>query len=170
MGKTNAIKLDDLFVYQLAMKLGDDCWGIYMSWSYDVKDTLGKQLVRSADSVAANIAEGYGRFHYKENRYFNFIARGSLFETKTWVEKASRRKLIANDQFETMKGDLNQLARLLNGYIRKIGESSIVSEPVAYYGNTSMNRNADFELTEEDLKMLDILPFPEERIFPIPND
>ena len=35
MGKTNAIKLDDLFVYQLAMKLGDDCWGIYMSWSYD---------------------------------------------------------------------------------------------------------------------------------------
>ncbi len=75
--------LNDLQIYQLAMTLGEQVWAIVNKWDYFAKDTVGKQVVRSADSVAANISEGFGRYHYKENIHFCYIARGSLLETRT---------------------------------------------------------------------------------------
>lgn len=77
------MKLEELNVYNLSMELGEIIWGIVEKWNYFEKDTIGKQLVRAADSIAANIAEGYGRYHFKENKQFCFYSRGSLFETKT---------------------------------------------------------------------------------------
>ncbi len=62
------MKLDDLKVYQKAMKLSDKCWNVVQKWGYFGKVTIGKQLVKSSDSVAANISEGFGRFHFKENK------------------------------------------------------------------------------------------------------
>nr|WP_229214109.1 four helix bundle protein [Dyadobacter flavalbus] len=47
------MKLEDLQIYKMAMQLGEEVWSLVEPWSYYVKDTLGKQLVRSADSVAA---------------------------------------------------------------------------------------------------------------------
>jgi len=91
--------LEDLKVYQLAMEVGDSNWKIVSKWNYFERDTIGKQLVRAADSIAANISEGFGRYHFKENRYFCFVARGSLFETKTWLEKAVKRNLITLEEF-----------------------------------------------------------------------
>jgi four helix bundle protein len=79
------IKLEDLQVYQLAMKLGSEVYNDVVLWEYFDRKTLGEQIVKSADSVAANISEGYGRFHYKENIHFCYYSRGSLFETKTWL-------------------------------------------------------------------------------------
>ncbi|MDQ6481738.1 four helix bundle protein [Dyadobacter sp. LHD-138] len=93
------MKLEALHIYQMAMKLGDAVWSLADSWRYFVKDTIGKQLIRSADSVAANIAEGYGRYHYKENLNFCFYARGSLKETSTWLAKAQNRNLISLEKF-----------------------------------------------------------------------
>ena len=61
------VKLEDLIVYQLAMEIGADIYMSVVTWPYFDKETLGKQIVRSADSLALNIAEGYGRLHYKEN-------------------------------------------------------------------------------------------------------
>jgi len=58
--------LEDLEVYQLTEQFGDEIWFEVMNWEYFAKDTIGKQIVRSADSIGANIAEGYSRFHYKE--------------------------------------------------------------------------------------------------------
>jgi len=63
-------------------------------WDFFAKDTIGKQFVKLTDSIAANISEGFGRFFYKENRQFGYYARGSLFETTTWLTKAHNRKLI----------------------------------------------------------------------------
>jgi len=63
------MKLEDLQVYQLSMEIGEKVWKIVSQWKYFERDSLGKQLVRSADSVAANISEGFGRFHYTENRH-----------------------------------------------------------------------------------------------------
>ncbi|WP_367119197.1 four helix bundle protein [uncultured Mucilaginibacter sp.] len=51
-------------------------WFIVLGWEYFSKDTLGKQLVRSADSIGANIAEGFGRYHFKENKNFCYFSRG----------------------------------------------------------------------------------------------
>ena len=85
------MKLEDLQVYQLSMSMGDRIWDIVVNWDYFAKDTIGKQLVKAADSVAANISEGYGRFHYKESKHFGYYDRGSLYETKTWLTKAYKR-------------------------------------------------------------------------------
>jgi four helix bundle protein len=70
--------LDDLEVYQLAESFSDEIWFIVHEWDYFAKDTVGKQMVCSADSISANIAEGYGRYHYKENRNFCYLAEGQL--------------------------------------------------------------------------------------------
>src|SRR5437588_9066824 len=81
MARTN---FENLKVYQLSEKLADGVWDIVLKWSYLARDTVGKQLVRAADSVGANIAEGTGRGGSVENRRFVRIARGSLYETRHW--------------------------------------------------------------------------------------
>ena len=60
------MKLEELQVYRLSMGLGEKVWKIVNEWDYFSKDTIGKQLVRSVDSVAAILSEGFGRFHFKD--------------------------------------------------------------------------------------------------------
>lgn len=64
------MKFEEMRTYQLALELAEKVWEIVIKWNYFERDTVGKQLVRAADSIAANISEGYGRFHYKENKQF----------------------------------------------------------------------------------------------------
>src|SRR6188472_779675 len=90
--------LDNLRVYQLAMQLGEDAWALTADWQWFEKSSMVLQLVRSADSVAANISEGYGRYSFKENARFCYYARGSLRETMTWLTKAHNRKLMSDDR------------------------------------------------------------------------
>ena len=85
MGRTN---FENLKVYQLSENLADEIWAVVIEWDYFAKETVGKQIVRSADSIGANIAEGDGRGTYQENRRFMRIARGSLNETKHWLRRA----------------------------------------------------------------------------------
>lgn len=65
-----SIKLEDLEIYKISMEIGDVVYDIVSGWNQFDKDTLGKQLVKAADSMALNISEGYGRFYYKENKNF----------------------------------------------------------------------------------------------------
>jgi len=53
---------EDLEVYQLAEELGDQVWDIVIVWPTFAKNSLGYQLVKAADSIGANLAEGFGRF------------------------------------------------------------------------------------------------------------
>src|SRR5258708_25261221 len=92
-------RLEDLEVYQLAEAFSDEIWFVVLAWEYFPKDTLGKQLVRAADSIGANIAEGFGRYHYKENKNFCYFSRGSLIETKGWITKAKTRRLLSESQY-----------------------------------------------------------------------
>ena len=62
--------LEKLEVFQIASEIGESVWLVVNSWGYFEKDTSGKQFVRSADSISANIAEGYGRYFFKENIQF----------------------------------------------------------------------------------------------------
>ena len=111
------MKLDDLEIYQLAMDLGEKVWSMVIQWQYFEKNNIGSQLVRACDSIAANISEGWGRRTYRENRNFLFIARGSLFETKTWLTKAVNRKLLDEDFFITLTKDMNTLGIKMNKFI-----------------------------------------------------
>lgn len=123
--------LDEFKAYQAAMELGEDVWKEVVKWGFFDKDTIGKQLVRSCDSVAANLSEGLGRYHYKESKNFSFYARGSLFETRTWLTKAYNRNLITKEQFDNFMNRIDQIGKMINGYIKSIGN---VSEPYEQYG------------------------------------
>jgi four helix bundle protein len=126
--------LEELKVYQRAMELGEHVWTAAQGWEHFAKDTVGKQLVRAADSVAANLAEGYGRYHYNENRHFGYYSRGSLFETRTWLTKAANRGLISREAYDSLLRDIDATGRMLNAYINSIGSGSqTVREDISEY-------------------------------------
>jgi four helix bundle protein len=102
------------------MALGENVWKIVENWNYFHKDTIGKQLVRSANSVATNISEGYGRFSFKETINFTYYYRGLFFETKTWITKAHNRNLIETIMYEKLIQDIKNLGVKLNNYITTI--------------------------------------------------
>lgn len=68
------MKLEELQVYQLSMDIGEKVWNIVLKWDFFSKDTIGKQLVRAIDSVASNLSEGFGRFHYKDSKNFYYFS------------------------------------------------------------------------------------------------
>jgi four helix bundle protein len=116
----DTLKLEDLDIYQLALAIGEEVWGIVMNWEYFAKATVGKQFVTAADSISANIAEGYGRYFYKERKIFCYYSRGSLMETKNWTIKSLRRSLITEAEYNTLLEKLQTLHFKLNGYIKKL--------------------------------------------------
>lgn len=117
MSKTN---FESLRVYVLAEELADLIWEICSSWPHFDRDTVGKQIVRSADSIGANIAEGTGRYGIQDNKRFAYIARGSLNETKHWLRRAYKRKLLKDDEIQRLKPILDELSPKLNAYIKSI--------------------------------------------------
>lgn len=116
---------EDLEVYKLAEKLANEIWNIVKTWKNFEKDTVGKQIVRSADSVCANIAEGRGRFNDQDNRRFVKIARGSLYETISWLRLAYVRKLLIKDQTNKLKLITDELLPKLNAYLKSIGNRTL---------------------------------------------
>lgn len=125
------LKLEELEVYQMAVDIGEKVWNVVDEWKPFAKRTVGEQLVEAADSIAANIAEGYGRYHYKENRQFCYYSRGSLMETKTFLTKARNRKLVSEKQFAEMIETLKSLHHKMNAYIKSIGKTKSVEETSA---------------------------------------
>ena len=117
----NRPDFEDLEIYQLAEKLANLIWKIVKTWDNFAKDTVGKQIIRSADSICANIAEGRGRYSDQENRRFIKIARGSLYETISWLRLAYARQLLQNEDVTTFKPILDQLLPKLNAYLKSIG-------------------------------------------------
>ncbi|MEH2382250.1 MAG: four helix bundle protein [Nostoc sp.] len=114
-------RFQELQVYQLSEKLADKIWKIVEGWNFFAKDTIGKQIIRSADSIGANIAEGLGRGSFQDNRRFIKIARGSLNETQHWLRRAYTRNLLTTEQINTIKTIINELAPKLNSYLNSIG-------------------------------------------------
>ncbi len=119
-----AKSINDLEIYRDAMSLGETIWTLVANWNHFEKDTIGKQLVRSADSIAANLSEGHGRFHFKENMKFCYYSRGSLTESQTWIEKAAHRSLIPKEEARVLYSQLETLHKRLNSYIASIGKSN----------------------------------------------
>lgn len=117
-----SLRLEELEVYKVAMEIGDIVWKVVEGWDYFPKKTLGAQFVDAADSIALNISEGYGRFHYKENKNFCYYSRGSAKETFTAANKANTRGLIKQEDFTILSQKLEAYFRLMFGYINAIGK------------------------------------------------
>jgi four helix bundle protein len=116
--------LEGLRIYRLAEALADEVWTEVLTWSPFARQTVGRQLVEAADSVGSNIAEGYGRFHFKDSRQFQYYARGSLQETTYWLRRARVRKLMTERRVRELMEKTAELAPQLNAYIRTLGRRS----------------------------------------------
>jgi four helix bundle protein len=112
---------EKLRVYRLAEELADAIWDIARRWQALARDTVGKQIIRATDSIGANIAEGYGRGSYQDNRRFIRIARGSLYETRHWLRRAYRRDFLPAKQVTRLKPLIDNLGPQLNAYLKSIG-------------------------------------------------
>ena len=116
---------ENLKVYQMSENLADEIWDVVLGWDRFARDT--SQVVRAADSIGANIAEGSGRGSFQDNRRFIRIARGSLKETQHFLRRAYKRKLLDDSQVNKIKPLVDNLAPMLNAYLRSIGPVSKTS-------------------------------------------
>ena len=120
MERTNFEKLQ---VYKLAEALSGGIWEVVLKWDYLAKDTVGKQMIRSADSIGANIAEGTGRGTLEDNRRFIRMARGSLYETQHWLRRAYKRNLLSDQQIALLKPLIDELSPKLNAYFASVNRA-----------------------------------------------
>jgi four helix bundle protein len=118
MEKTN---FENLEIYQVSESLSDKVWEIVLTWNHLAQDTIGKQLIRSTDSIGANIAEGSGRGSDQDYKRFLYMARGSLYETRHWLRRAFKRKLLSDEQIKFLTPLIEELTPKLNAYLGKIG-------------------------------------------------
>ena len=115
---------ENLRVYQLSEEIADAIWETARGWDAFARNTVGAQVVRSADSIGANIAEGAGRGACADNRRFVRNARGSLNETKHWLRRAYRRRLLTEQTVAKLKPWLDELGPKLNNYLKSIGRAA----------------------------------------------
>ena len=110
--------LEDLDVYNLSQSFSDKIWDIVLKWDKFALYGLGRQITNSADSISANIAEDYGRYHIKDNMRFCFFSRGSILETKNWLVKSVNRKLITLAAYNSLLPELQIIHKKRIGYIK----------------------------------------------------
>ena len=122
MDNKKYLKLNDIEAYKKAFILSNQVWELVMTWEYFAKDTVGKQLVRAIDSISANIAEGFGRYHKKEKVLFYRYAKSSAYECFDWCEKARVRQLFNQSQYTQVYGELKEFPRLINQLIKFTNE------------------------------------------------
>jgi len=116
--KKDYILLKDLEVYRLARELSQTSWRIYESLNWQDKKIMGGQFIEAIDSVGANIAEGYGRYHYLDKIKFYYNSRASLLEAcQHWLELLRERNKIKEDDFKKIKDIQEELLIKLNNFI-----------------------------------------------------
>ena len=114
----NYILLKDLEVYRLSRKLSELAWQAYEELSWKDKKTMGDQFLESTDSIGANIAEGYKRYHYLDKIKFYYNSRASLSESSEhWLELLFQRKKISEDLFKKINLIASKLSVKLANFI-----------------------------------------------------
>ncbi|PIQ91874.1 MAG: four helix bundle protein [Candidatus Nealsonbacteria bacterium CG_4_10_14_0_2_um_filter_39_15] len=115
-----AKSLEELSIFRISDQLSDSVWDIVSKWDYFAKKTIGEQWVRATDSIAANITEGYGRYFFGEYIVFLYYARGSLYESMFWLEKAHKRLLINDYLYRELKEKFDKLPIEINKVIKVV--------------------------------------------------
>jgi S23 ribosomal protein. len=112
------IPLKDLHVYQLAKRLSVIGWKIYGGMDWKIRKIIGDQFITATDSVGANIAEGYLRYHFLDKIKFYYNARASHAEAVYhWLELLKERGLVKKEDYEEMIKTSAELAPKLNKFI-----------------------------------------------------
>ena len=118
MVEENYLQLDKIGAYKISFELSNYVWDIVIKWHYLAKDTVGKQFIRAIDSISANIAEGFGRFHKKDKIKFYLNARSSVYESLDWLQKAKIRNLLTEEQYNHIFTQLKLLPKEINSLIK----------------------------------------------------
>ncbi|MEZ5199051.1 MAG: four helix bundle protein [Bacteroidales bacterium] len=116
------LTLNDIKAYQIAFELSNYVWDVVIEWDWFAKKTLGGQFVESTDSVSANIAEGFGRYFKKDKVNFFRYSKGSTLEATDWNNKAIKRKLLSEEQYNHINNELQKLPREINNLINFTNE------------------------------------------------
>ena len=124
-----ATTMEELDLLREAEGIADAVWEMVKGWHNFERSTVGSQLVRAADSIWANIAESYGRYHFGDKIHFLYYARGSLFETKYWLRRCVQRALMGADQFASDANRLDNLARSINAFANSLRRQQHLSPP-----------------------------------------
>jgi len=114
------VELSELEVYRIAKELSSMAWDIYKEMKNEFRFSMGQQFIRAVDSIGANIAEGYGRYHYLDSVKFYYNARGSLWESKHWVCLLYERELLSLASYKAILEKLDILGVKLNNFISSI--------------------------------------------------
>ncbi|WP_316738288.1 four helix bundle protein [Pedobacter aquatilis] len=112
------LQLNQITAYKKAFHLSNHVWEIISNWDAFAKHTLGKQFVNAIDSISANIAEGFGRYHKKDKIKFYYYSYGSVKECFDWNEKAKIRKLISDEEYKNIFATLETLPREIHQLIK----------------------------------------------------
>lgn len=112
------MKVQEHTAYKKARQLAKIIWATSLEWDRITLSTLGNQLIRSTDSISANLAEGWSRYSKKDKINFYIIARGSVGETQDWIEKAFERNLINSVDHVKLMVLLGDLPKDINGLIK----------------------------------------------------
>jgi len=112
------LKLNDIDAYKTAFRLSNYVWGIITKWDSFARNTLGQQFVRAADSISANIAEGFGRYTKKDKIKFYRYSHGSIMESLDWNEKSTVRGILHPEEYRHIINELKKLRKELNQLIK----------------------------------------------------
>ncbi|MDQ7949705.1 MAG: four helix bundle protein [Pedobacter sp.] len=118
----NYLQLNQITAYSNSFKLSNKIWELITKWDSFAKRTIGEQFIRAADSISANIAEGFGRYHKKDKIKFYYYSFGSVKESIDWNEKAKMRNLITIKDYEEIAMILNALPKDLHQLIKFTNE------------------------------------------------
>ncbi len=112
------LTLNDIDCYKRALQLSNYVWTIVLSWDWFAKKTVGAQFVSAADSISANIAEGFGRYKRQDKIHFYRISFGSMMESLDWNQKAKIRNLVTNEQYTHILKELKKLPLEINQLVK----------------------------------------------------
>lgn len=112
------LNLSKIEAYTESYALSNEIWEEVSRWEKFARWSLGMQITRSVDSISANIAEGFGRFHKKDKIRFYRYSFGSMEETRDWLRKARDRGLLSDERAEFLLQKLNKLPLLINQLIK----------------------------------------------------
>ncbi len=118
MEQKNYLKLGEMKAYKTVFHLSNYIWDIVVEWDWFAKKTVGDQFVRASDSISANIAEGFGRYHKKDKIKLYRYAQGSTRESFDWNEKSKTRGLLAEAQYDHIFKELDKLPKKINSLIK----------------------------------------------------
>jgi four helix bundle protein len=141
------MKLEDLKLYQECLNFEQEIWNIVNQWEGFNRETVGVPMIKAADAISGNIAQGYGRYNFKDKKHYCYISRGYLLKTKGWIIKSKDRELIGGEKSDELIEFIEKIHRMLNAYIRSIGRTKEELTSKSTYTNTRTEYKPD---TKED--------------------